>query len=391
MGTTEILQGALDALQVVASSGTNPAPGEPVTAGLSPALGDLDITEALAGELDLTFVSKDVLFSNDDLEPSFLASALDAATTGGQPAGVDSLGALVPLNGIPGTLGQLKGSLPMAVATRVPVSAQVTWRLLDEDDNPLDPAEFRVPAGLSGTSIEVVFAPETAELTTASPLPAPVVRKLEATVTLVAGGVTVGPRTLPPVPVLVPVIPIPKVFAGFVHTNFQPRYSDDDGAILLVVPPDSVLSSATQLQSTLNTLQGTLTNLSSFAQFAGTLLGLSQLTSAISAHKSANIQFRATNSIGNLNDITLIQNPWYQNDIEAEDELSSLFLLGPEGASAELHVKRKHKGTAFEMTTGSALTCIVRSLHTNPPTAEAGTVSDPGKSLPDCLSSFRFT
>ena len=392
MATAEILQGVLDGLSSEIVGGVTSQPGQPVTAHIIPPLDSLDVTEALTGDVDITWVAKDVLFGNNDLQPDFAAAALNAATTGAQPAGISPLsGSLVQLPGVPGNLGQLKGTLPMAVATRVPVTAQVTWEVLDAEGNALPGSEFDAPGGLTGIEVSVVFVPATTELTTANPVPAPTRRQLRATVQLTAAGVTVGPRVLPAIPVLVPVIPIPTILAAFLHSNFQARDGDDDGAALIVVPSNSPLASAAQLQSTLNTLQSTLSGLSGLAGFAGMVLGISELTGALSAHKSANVQFRATDQIKNLNSITLIQNSWYENDIEAEDELSSLVLLGRDGRAVEFFKHRDFKGRSFTLTTGATFFALVRSLHASSPTVEGGTITNPSENLGDELSSLRFT
>jgi len=140
-------------------------------------------------------------------------------------------------------------------------------------------------------------------------------------------------------------------------------------------------------------------NLQSFAGFASFLLGLSDLTQAVSV--SPHVQFRATNRIHNLNDITLIQNSWYENDIEAEDELSSLILIGPTGRGVKCCNDRdldSGEGQFTVATTGN-MTTIIRDLDGKSPTVELGAitvdVSPPGgifnaDKFNDELSSIEF-
>lgn len=388
MGTQDILDAALASLSAT-TIGTNAPPvGQAVVAGLTPSLDDLEIIEALTGDLDLVWVGKDVLFDTSDLEPSFDPVDLDAATTGSQPA-VTTGGTLVTLPDTPGLLGQLKGSIPVGLGVQVPVTVTVTWRVLDAAGNLLSTAEYQAPDGLSSPEITVLFAPEIQELLVGAP-PGPVTRQLEATVTLSAGGFTAGPTTLPPVPVLVPTLLFPTVLAAFIHTNFQPRYNNDDGGVLVVVRTDSPLSSAAQLQSTLNTLQAALSGLSSFAQFAAMLVGVSELVSALAAQISANVQFRSTMAISNLHAIKIVDRPWYQLDTNAGDDISSLILLGPPAREVDFFKGRNFNNTDYRLTPGADFFAIVRTLHANNPVVEGGTGSNPGEDLGDKLSSLRW-
>jgi hypothetical protein len=374
-----VLQGVLDGLSTNLAGSGQPRPGEMITAQLTPPVDNLDITDVLTGDLDLTFVAKEVLFSDPDPEPSLATGDLATSITGGQRP--------VTISGIPGLLGQVTGSLPLPMSANVPVRVIVSWEVLDEGGRPLPPAEYNAPAGLGAPTLRIAFAPAVTELSTSGP-PAPTIRILRATVSLSANGVTVGPRTLPDLRVPVPALPIPTVLAMFVHTNFEARQNDDDGALLLVVPSASPLRSLGQLQPALNSLQSVLGNLSSFGSFAALLLGL-------------NIQFRAADEIRNLNDITLIQNDWFTNDIEAEDELSSLILIGRSGREVRCSNARNHGAGEgqFRVRTGNEMVATIRNLHTANPSAAPGSVTrdtaPPGgwfnpDTFGDALSSIQF-
>lgn len=399
MGLSEVLQGVLDGLTATLSGSGEPKPGELLTAQLAPPIDELDVTDVLSGDLDLTFIAKEVLFDDPDPESSLALTDLATAITGSQKP-VTATGGLVNLPGVPGLLGQVKGTMPLPMSASVPVQVSVRWEVLDESGRALAGDQFTAPSGLNAPTLRIAFVPEVAELTTSGP-PAPRIRLLRATVSLTANGVTVGPRTLPDLRVPVPALPIPVVLAMFVHTNFQARHGDDDGALLLVVPANSPLKSLSQLQPRLNTLQSVLGNLSSFGGFAAFLLGLNDLVSAVNATKSANIQFRSTDAIKNLNDITLIQNDWHTNDIEAEDELSSLILVGPTGKGVQCSNARDHNDGEgqFTVRTGAEMVAVIRNLHSKNPAVGPGTVSvqkePPGgwfnpDSFGDALSSIRF-
>jgi hypothetical protein len=372
MALLDVLSGILNGLSPQLTSSAQPQPGQLVTATIVPLPDRLQATDIVTGELDLTWVGKDVMYGDSDLEPSFAPADLDLATIGPKPI-TGATGIIGGISGTPGLLGQLKGGIPIAAPGTYPVSVHVTWRFLDEHHNPLPASQYSAPGGVNNPDIAVAFAPETTELTDGPP-PAPRERFLQAEVSLSAGSATTPPRTLPELPVLVPALPIPSVLALFLHANFAPRSGDDDGAVLVVVPGNSPLRSLGQLQPVLNTLQSTIGNLTSFGSFATFLLGLSDLTHALSVQ--ANVQFRATDVINNLNDITLIQRSWYENDTEAEDELSSLILIAHEGKGVKCFNDRdRDDGEGqFTIRTTANLYVIVRDLDGKHPAAEGGSL-----------------
>jgi hypothetical protein len=373
MALVDVLNGVLNGLSPQLTSSAHPQPGELVTATITPLPDRLQATDIVSGELDLTWVGKDVMFTGSDLEPSFVPANLDLATIGPKPI-TGATGIIGGISGTPGLLAQLKGAVPIAAPGTFPVSANVTWHILDEHHNELSTSQYSAPGGLNRPSVAVAFAPETTELTD-GPAPAPKDRFLRAEVSLSAGSATTPSRALPDLPLVVPALPIPTVLALFLHANFAPRSGDDDGAVLVVVPENSPLRSLGQLQPVLNTLQSTIGNLTSFGSFATFLLGLGDLTHALSVQP--NVQFRAANVIDNLNDITLIQRSWYENDTEAEDELSSLILIGREGKGVKCFNDRdRDDGEGqFTIRTTPNLFVIVRDLDGKTPTAEGGSLT----------------
>ncbi len=305
-------------------------------------------------------------------------------------------------------LGRLTGSVP--IPADLPVRVEVKWSVRDGDPDHTDISSqegtaFLAPDGLGSPEVSFVFPPQVVELTS-TPAPPAVERFVRASVRLTAGGAeTPFIELKPDVPILVPALPVPTVLALFLHTNFEPRQGDDDGATLIVVPSNSPLRTVQQLQPVLNALESAVSSLSSFTGFASFLLGIRDLTAALPAQP--HVQFRATDSIGNLNDITLIQRGLFENDTEAEDELSSLIFIGPAGKRVQCFNARDFDdgegqiditiGRQSDGTIGQQLFAIVRSLHSASPASEptAGEIervkaSTQDDRFGDELSSLRF-
>jgi hypothetical protein len=131
------------------------------------------------------------------------------------------------------------------------------------------------------------------------------------------------------------------------------------------------------------------------------ITGLDALTALLD--NEPHISFRKTDSIGNLNNITLVQRSWYQNDTEAEDELSSLFMIGPRRRNAEFFNDRSFDDGEgkFTLTIGVESFAGIRDLHRKHPVSEPSGVEisvdrdPPGgwfnpDDFGDDLSSVRF-
>lgn len=393
-------QEVLDTLIATMTAVAKPKPGGYAhDATVAPLPGQIDVTEILQGDVGLTWITKDVRFTDHQLVADLTPATLATEILGGIP-----LGGVAPLPGVPGLLGQLEGAVPLLSTSKLAVTVAVTWEVLNERMEALPAGEFQAPNGVAGVSIPIVFMPPMAELTVGAP-PAPVLRHLRATVTLSVAGVSAS-RVLPAIPIPVPPLLVPKVLASFVHVNFQAKSGDDDGGVFVLVPPNSPLRSIEQLNSTLSALQTAVTSLKSFASFATFLLGLSELTGALAA--TPYFAFAAENAIDNLNDITLIQRSWYENDTELEDELSSMIFVGPAGARVEVNCEtdQSDENGRFTMTIGGGGFTICRSLHdfsesrqpaTEPPNMISVQVKpthfwldDDGLSFGDWTSSMRF-
>lgn len=362
MPVADALQSLVDSMSAVAK----PKPGGyAFDATVQPMPGQLDVTEVLEGDLDLTWITKDVRFA--DANPVADVENLAA----GQILGGLPLGGVSPPTGVGGLLAQLKGCVPLLSTTKLSVKVDVTWEVLNEEKKPLPADQYQAPNGLTGASIPVVFKPPTTELVTTK-APEPVLRHLRAKVTLSVPGGT-KERTLPEIPVPIVPLAVPKVLVSFIHANFQAKHGDDDGGAFILVPPNSPLRSIEQLNSTLSALQTAVTSLKGFASFASFLLGLSELTGALAA--TPYFAFAATNEVPNLNDITLIQRSWYENDTELEDELSSMIFIGPAGAKVDVYCETgfEDENGQFVMSVGGDGFTICRTLHDKSATRQPAT------------------
>lgn len=341
---TEALQNLAAPLQVVTSGNSSTAIVQNITASIIPPLTDLTATDFLSAPMDvnLNFLTKGVAFSDDNLVAPFNDPTINTNTVDGLP-----IANLLNSAGLtPGNIGQIAGTLKIPFPVTIPVGATVSWRV--EDDQGDAVSDFMAPSGLAGFEAQFIFPPVIEELTNDFVLSLKEYRII-ATVTLLAGaGGTDFTRELPPAVVLIPNIGIPVILAMFRHPFFLPVYKDSDGAVLLIVPANSKLKDASQLQDILNTLRPLIGNLNSIVRFASLLTGISMLSDALAVQP--HIVFRATDSISDLNDIDLFTGFW--NDIEAEDELASAIFIGNPGKTVECYIDRSFRGGRLDLKIG---------------------------------------
>ncbi|MFJ9828934.1 hypothetical protein ACIRSU_31860 [Streptomyces sp. NPDC101160] len=368
----KVLESLANTLQAV----VRPGPGSALfNATVEPLPGQIDIAEILTGILDATFITKDIRFAGFKPEDALTPTALGNSIIGGQP-----LAGTPVATGVNGLLGQLTGKIPMLSQTKVPVQLEVVWAVQDEHGQPLAQDKWNISKGVpvtegdvpkvKGTEIAIAFKPVVDELTTTNPVPAPVRCQLVATVKLKA--LTFEHSvSLPAVPVLIPALLLPKLLAAFRHEDFAPKAGDDDGFVFLMVPGNSPLRSLDQLKSTLATLQETVTTLKSFAEFATFLLKLDVLGRGITA--SPYFSFTAADAVPDLNEITVIQNDIFTNDIELEDEISSMIFIGPPGKLVHWFCEQDfdHDDGDLTVTVGEQFFTLVRTFDS------ANPVSDP--------------
>lgn len=351
MALTDIL----NSLSLQPAGATTVQPGTPVSVGIVPDISQVRVTEVQLVDVDLDFIGKGVIFPN--------ANPSDSTTTGSLP--IHDLTTVPPsiTPGVQGLIGKIKGKMPVAVPTDVLPRIEVTWQVTDTAGNDLIASgDALAPSGVNDVILNVLFIPEFEELT-ASP-PGTSTRRVSATVRLVAGSTVAGPRTLGPIDILVPRLPLPTVLAMFVDRPYR-------GPALIMVPASSAVPDLGALTGKVQELQTVLNPVRSLARLAALITGLDELSALLA--NEPHIQFRKTDSIRNLNDITLVQRSWYElNDIEAEDELSSLFMIGPRDRAVELFNDRSFDDGEgkFTLTVGPELFAGVRDLHRSRPASE---------------------
>ncbi|HEV2889110.1 MAG TPA: hypothetical protein VGX28_01920 [Frankiaceae bacterium] len=360
--TSAILQGVLATLNATTvAQGT----GQVVAASVGPKPGNVDIAEILTGTLDFTWLTKNVSFKNANLEPSLVAADLQSKIT--------QIASPVTVAGL---LGQLKGTVPLLNQVSVPVALKVEWSVLDENKKPLATSEFAVLSGQSaadskvnGVDVVLAFRPAIVEMTKEAPVPAPKQRFLKPKVTLSAldTTVTAPDDRFPEIPVLVPAIGVPRLLAAFRHVDFQPTSGGEDGFVLLFAPANSPLQSLDHLKTTLATVQEAVTAVKAFGDIAGILPGISSLTSGVTA--SPYFVFVVADEIQNLNDITVIQRSWYENDTELEDEISSMILIGAAGKQLDVYCETEldDENGHCKLTVGPNNFAVVSNLHSKHP------------------------
>lgn len=284
------------------------------------------------------------------------------------------------ISGVPGVVGRLATDVPSLVGSviskltgtvnlpaSVPLSASVEWSVR-AGPSPSDPAaaaaDYVLSADPSLPLASLTLRPETYDLLEGDPPVAPVRRWLHAKVTLTAGAI-VKSLDLPSIEVTTISLGIPRLAAFFAYHNFT-------GPCLLLVPERSSLPNVQEFLNALEPLQHVLNALQAFASFAGLASGIGNLVAGVVANP--HVKLRRQESISNLNDITLVQNDPITNDMEAEDEISSLILIGNDGARIQCFNKRdfEHEEGWFEVNVKQYLAALIRNLHEQHPVALPG-------------------
>lgn len=375
-------------------------PGLPVVVKLvPPTAAGLQVTDILPIPITLGGYSQNVLFDGlappppQELPAPFLPMP---NVTGPMPAIVPLVGSVtgaVKLEGVPGQLTGLSGTLPLPI--QLPVTLSVQWSVLKGDGTQAEGGSFTAPNGLTSPEATFIFRPDLVALINQPP--EPVEFKIRAHVTLKA-----GPHRhsfdLPDIPVPVPCIAVPKLAAFFMHVDFLPVWRNNTGAALIVVPKDSPLCSVAQLTSALNALSTAIIPFRSLPMFAAMLPGLGQLISILSIPQGIVMRAAdAQNEVKNLNNIRLLEKFW--NDIEAEDVFSSMIFLGPSKSSVKcFNARNCSEGEgAFTLTLGdNSMIALIRNMHSGSPLAEPSgntlTVNTrpKGGDFGDSLSSMKF-
>lgn len=395
---TDALATFLSSMSIV--GGSQPAnSGAPLSFSLAPDPSSLTMIDIVDHPVSLDLIAKNVDFQNVTFAdpaapgvatPEWIADAVVQRLPG--QFDLTKVPPTVDLNVVPGLIGKITGTLPVAVPRSIVPTMTVVWTIKDENGTTLVEGEaYSTVNGTNQPTLDIAFVPGLEEYTGGAATT--VARTVEAHVTLTVGTES-SELTIGPVTVQIPTLALPRVIALTVDTNFV-------GPALILVPGDSPIAGLAQLQSMLQPVRNALQALATIAALADFILGIETLAAIV---QQTNVQFRAGNAFGNLNDITLVQNAWYSNDIEAEDELSSFIYLspppGPENNPPHSVVlyNRRHfdeGGGAMMIQTGKSFFALCRSLsHKHPPLipddAVRTMVHEPGGNFNDSLSSILF-
>jgi hypothetical protein len=264
----------------------------------------------------------------------------------------------------------------LEIPLEVPVRTTITWSIVDSDGGVLtENRDYVAPVGMAGPLLELLLLPKFRELRRplvtrrnepAEPLPTTEKRTLHVRFVLAARGVT-KPDELntdhPTLDLLAPIVRIPTILACFVHPNFR-------GEVLLLVPDESPLADASQVVAVINRLQRDLWPLRSVVWIASFLTGIGLLASALA--NEPRMAFTRADDVPNTNEIDLVtKRPW-QNDIEAENNVSSIILIGPNDRKVLISNDREHRPNQgqFTLTVGDTLFTAVRDLRSVQPGSE---------------------
>jgi hypothetical protein len=364
---------------------------------------EVDVTTVVSqltdADVDLNFIAKNVRFADFTPPTADAAGNVDGGTIiGGSPIADPEILPVattfttlvdpftegdVTKAGVPGLIGLLAGTfqLPLDVSetTTVSVTVQVQWRIRDEHGQPVADAQWATetaspmhgtgdPPILGGedavAALELTLAAAFGELTLPPEPPRP--RTVSAAIRLSAGTTSTGWVEVPPLTLTVPLIPVPTVLFLFMHKDFK-------GRVLLAVPANSPIGDPPQvpLKQALDDVRDALDALGTVAGIATFFVDNLQTVKDALDNAPAVI-FDKTNSESNLNDIDLETHWFPRNDIEAEDELSSVILIGPPRRKVEAFNDRSFATGEGQMdvVVGGELMVLGANLHTGAPATD---------------------
>lgn len=303
--------------------------------------------------------------------------------------------------------------------TAIPVRLEATWGVEDVDGTPLGPDQAVTHAGTGQKSpqVAVMVLPDFVELRRDQVITTKT-RYVTAKAKLIASVVDLGSGMARDVvaevpllryPITVPAIPVPTAALFFHGANLDVVDGElapaDHYFVLIAVPEDSAIAGISALRDACETLRRLTFTASQLVQLAGFALnvglpsltgldaGLGTLLTALNVHKvrsNIGVGFAAGDKIRNLNDIELVRGRF--NDIEAEDEISSLVLLGPPGRRLSVFRDRGFSGRGATITSSDLCITIVNSLSDVPPITEPPglSVQVAGPPLDNRISSIAF-
>src|SRR6185295_9955888 len=217
-----VLKAVLARLRIVLTSPTHVEPGHPVTAAIVPASPEIDASDLADGLLNLGWMTKDLLFPDDNavalpgvgtlngtsFEGDHLAdNVANLAGVAGQPF-PPLLPGGAPLGKTPGMLAQLFGTFAVP---QLKVRLDVRWFVHDQSGHELSEGQdFIATQGLTSPAVSLLIPPLFRELRLDTLLnPVGSVVCLSAEVTLSLGTYALAPSPLGPVPILLLPLLIP--------------------------------------------------------------------------------------------------------------------------------------------------------------------------------------
>lgn len=300
------------------------------------------------------------------------------------------------------------------------------WRALKLGIDYLMPVVARgIDAGMSGAQASFLFKPPIVELLVREePLP-PLKIKIKPTITLevlpLGGAVPVLPPggALPKISYTIPngdiapgnsdylalkleivALEIPAVLILFRHAKFQPFENNLlPGFALTIVRGGASVRDVTELlNKTLARIEEAVRPLKTLAGFAAFLLKLPLLRSALGASPMVRT---LAGDVDHLFDIHMRVDKFWgidvvEEDLRADDRVSSLMFLGPPGSAVECFNDTKFKTGqgALRIEAGLTLVVLADDLKTVRPGALPEgieiTVDDPDHDFNDSMSSVRF-
>ena len=182
-----------------------------------------------------------------------------------------------------------------------------------------------------------------------------------------------------------------------------------DQFAIVLVPDDSPIGSISALRFAFDKLREvsevskTAARLASLAGVAGsgltTLTGLGDaidtVLGAFNAHAliggRVGMAFVTADSVSNLNDVDVILGPHiWNNDVEAEDTISSLALVGPPGREIRVFQHRNFRGRNMTITASPVCVTLVNEMTDPPVTVPDGQASAVTGPLDNRMSSVAF-
>lgn len=329
---------------------TSPAqvpPGATVVASVLPAVNQLAAIEALNGLVNGGDLTRHVTSGPAlvDVPPATSAVAPPGTTPSSPDDIVRAIGtATAPAGTAQGDVSQLLAQLNLSIP-RIDIKVQWTVRVPDDAGGyreGVEGSDFVAPTGVNLPTLEMLVVPPIVELTaeaigatvanlSAEPPSIPLQRWcLFARVTATLGDAPPLARELGPIPLLVAPLPIPTVVALCSRRNFN---IVGKSKALIISPPHVASSSLEDLNEVLQTAYTVLGRLRTVGRVAGWLLGVGSVLRLLQA---TYIAYYGREFINHLDDYPLHTRQWW-DDVDINDDVESMVVLGPPGAEVEFY------------------------------------------------------